>query len=298
MAAPGGGRSAPFAALRAASGEGSNGAPAPLAAPFASSSSASSSSSAAGGADTPAARFARMVAHERRLLLEEHGAPGRGGVVGGGGGPLQPPLPLRVPLKQLTVCVRKRPVNEGERRAREFDVLTCLPPAAPGSAPGRTVVVHEPRSKYDLSQAIVNHPFAFDAAFGEEATTAAIYDALLAPLVATLASGRQFTCFAYGQTGSGKSFTMGGLTHAAIDDVFALVHAPANRHRCVGGRGEGGGGAAGGERWTSRGTCVAMIGSVGQRVLLVTAPPSTPRPPPPHPLSLCAQAPRRVRVLL
>lgn len=65
-----------------------------------------------------------------------------------------------VVLKPLTVCLRKRPINSSERDGSEIDVLTPLPD-------GRTLVVHEPKIRYDLTQHVANHSFTFDRVFGE-----------------------------------------------------------------------------------------------------------------------------------
>jgi hypothetical protein len=67
------------------------------------------------------------------------------------------------------------------------------------ASPCSTLIVHEPKTKYDLSQQVVNHAFSFDRVFGEAAATPDLYSTLLQPLVAGLDRGAQFTCFAYGQ---------------------------------------------------------------------------------------------------
>ena len=54
--------------------------------------------------------------------------------------------------------------------------------------------------------------FAYDYAFGPEASQADVFDAVAAPVVdAVAAGGAHGTVFAYGQTGTGKSHTMGIL---------------------------------------------------------------------------------------
>jgi hypothetical protein len=156
------------------------------------------------------ARFAALIMRERDVIK----------------GPASShPLPSHpTAIRALTVCVRKRPLNSDEHAQGQLDVLT--------PSPSRTsLVLHEPRTRYDLTQHVVSHPFAFDRAFGEDVTTRDIYASTLAPLVSRLDRGCQFTCFAYGQTGSGKSYTMGGLTERAVDDVLALLHSPANAGR-------------------------------------------------------------------
>ena len=57
--------------------------------------------------------------------------------------------------------------------------------------------------------------FEFDSTFGAEAPQAAVFDAVVAPLVVGVVNGRSACVLAYGQTGSGKTFTMtGGATGA------------------------------------------------------------------------------------
>ena len=162
--------------------------------------------------------FKRMVASSRASALAElasHGALS---------GEAAPPPPLR--LRPLTVVVRKRPMNSSELQRGEYDVLTVLPHPRRGGLAcgfGPSLVVHEPRVRYDLSQSINSSLFSFDRAYGEGISTESLYSDLLAPVIGGLLRGLQATVFAYGQTGSGKSYSMAGLTAAALRDVFALA---------------------------------------------------------------------------
>jgi hypothetical protein len=65
----------------------------------------------------------------------------------------------------------------------------------------------------DLSKAMDNHTYKFDAVFGETASNRRIFESALRPMVRHLfdTRGGHGTCFAYGQTGSGKTVTMEGL---------------------------------------------------------------------------------------
>jgi hypothetical protein len=173
------------------------------------------------------ARFTAMVDAERRAIVQPQGVPAE---VLHSNAALHPSRSHAFVLRPLTVCVRKRPLNRGEAKEGQFDILTAAPPTHKEVVP-RTVVLHEPRTKYDLTQSVVNHAFSFDRAFGDECGTGEVYASVLSPLVATLDKSAQFTVFAYGQTGSGKSYTMGGLTERAIEDVMKMIHSPSNRHR-------------------------------------------------------------------
>ncbi|KAH8067668.1 hypothetical protein JL721_7363 [Aureococcus anophagefferens] len=81
--------------------------------------------------------------------------------------------------------------------------------------------------------------FAYDYAFGPEASQADVFDAVAAPVVdAVAAGGAHGTVFAYGQTGTGKSHTMGilearraRLTAAARADLTRRAPAAGRRAR-------------------------------------------------------------------
>ncbi|XP_074032059.1 kinesin-like protein Klp10A isoform X2 [Leptinotarsa decemlineata] len=103
---------------------------------------------------------------------------------------------------QITVCVRKRPLNEKEINRREVDVM---------SVPTKNqLVVHEPKQKVDLTKYVESQHFRFDYVFDETCTNDLVYKFTAKPLVKTIFEGGMATCFAYGQTGSGKTHTMGG----------------------------------------------------------------------------------------
>ena len=72
------------------------------------------------------------------------------------------------------------------------------------------MVVHEPKTKVDLTKAVESHRFTFDAFFNEADGNKRIYQATLSPLLEHVFSGGHATVFAFGQTGSGKTCTMAG----------------------------------------------------------------------------------------
>lgn len=103
---------------------------------------------------------------------------------------------------QITVCVRKRPLNNKEHARKEIDVI---------SVPNKDrLIVHEPKQKVDLTKYLDNQHFRFDYVFDENCTNDIVYNFTAKPLVKTIFEGGMATCFAYGQTGSGKTHTMGG----------------------------------------------------------------------------------------
>ncbi|CAG9767093.1 unnamed protein product [Ceutorhynchus assimilis] len=103
---------------------------------------------------------------------------------------------------QITVCVRKRPLNEKEERRKEVDVMTVNTK--------NQLIVHEPKQKVDLTKYLENQHFRFDYVFDEGCNNDIVYKFTAKPLVRTIFEGGMATCFAYGQTGSGKTHTMGG----------------------------------------------------------------------------------------
>ncbi|CAO3701873.1 unnamed protein product [Rhizopus microsporus] len=128
--------------------------------------------------------------------------------------------------QKIRVCVRKRPLNKKEIERGEKDIApTC------GM---RSINVHEPKMKVDLTKYIEQHSFTFDDVFDSDETNEKIYQRTAQPLVKYVFEGGKATCFAYGQTGSGKTYTMLdpklGLYVLAARDVFHLIHQPQYEH--------------------------------------------------------------------
>ncbi|XP_053682678.1 kinesin-like protein Klp10A [Sabethes cyaneus] len=135
---------------------------------------------------------------------------------------------------QITVCVRKRPLSRKEMMRKELDVI-CVPTKD-------TLIVHEPKTKVDLTKFLENHNFRFDYAFDDSCGNELVYKYTAKPLVQTIFEGGMATCFAYGQTGSGKTHTMGGdfngkvqdckngIYAMAAKDVFAYLHSAKYNH--------------------------------------------------------------------
>lgn len=120
---------------------------------------------------------------------------------------------------QISVCVRKRPLNRKEEKRKEVDVITT---------PNKDqVIVHEPKTKVDLTKYLDNQHFRFDYAFDDSASNELVYKYTAKPLVQNIFEGGMATCFAYGQTGSGKTHTMGGEFHGKTQDsengIYALA---------------------------------------------------------------------------
>merc|ERR1719415_300033 len=122
---------------------------------------------------------------------------------------------------QISVCVRKRPLSNKEIKRKEVDVI-CTPNQ-------NQVIVHEPKTKVDLTKYLDNQHFRFDYAFDETATNELVYKYTAKSLVQSIFEGGMATCFAYGQTGSGKTHTMGGEFHGKTQDSKNGIYALAAR---------------------------------------------------------------------
>ncbi|KAI9478025.1 MAG: P-loop containing nucleoside triphosphate hydrolase protein [Benjaminiella poitrasii] len=127
---------------------------------------------------------------------------------------------------KIRVCVRKRPLNRHEARLNEQDIapLTNV----------RTIEIHAPKQRVDLTKYIEQHSFTFDDVFDCNSSNRTIYHQTTRPLVEHMFKGGKATCFAYGQTGSGKTFTMlhpkHGLYFQAVTDIFKLLNNPNYSH--------------------------------------------------------------------
>jgi len=143
----------------------------------------------------------------------------------------------KVDVHQICVAVRKRPMNKKELAKKDIDVVTI---------PTKDMlIVHEPKTKVDLTRYLENHCFRFDYAFDETVDNEMVYRYTAKPLVQTIFEGGMATCFAYGQTGSGKTHTMGGdfqggkagvqdsskgIYGLVAKDVFKLLKSPKFRN--------------------------------------------------------------------
>mmetsp|Transcript_10435 Transcript_10435/g.15257 ORF Transcript_10435/g.15257 Transcript_10435/m.15257 type:complete len:680 (+) Transcript_10435:84-2123(+) len=103
---------------------------------------------------------------------------------------------------KICVAVRKRPLNDKEKKASEADIMDVLS--------NDTLMVREPKIKVDLSKYTEKHSYTFDEVFDEFCTNEEVYERTAKPLVDHVFAKGKATCFAYGQTGSGKTYTMMG----------------------------------------------------------------------------------------
>ncbi len=124
--------------------------------------------------------------------------------------PHPPPLPSSSNQQQssfiiedmpIRVVIRKRPLSRSELSKGDRDVLEIRQ--------NGIVLVHEPKTKVDLTRVVETQTFIFDDAFDSNEPNELIYHRTVKPLVDFIFTGGKATCFAYGQTGSGKVWYYG-----------------------------------------------------------------------------------------
>ena len=123
----------------------------------------------------------------------------------------------------IRVVVRKRPLSKGEISRGEKDVmevnlsffltnntsvflnsLLCIAKVLRGG----TVLLHEPKTKVDLTKVVETQSFVFDDAFEAHETNETIYDRTIKQLVNFVFDGGKASCFAYGQTGNSNKSSL------------------------------------------------------------------------------------------
>ncbi|KAI0244453.1 Kinesin- motor protein, partial [Massospora cicadina] len=97
---------------------------------------------------------------------------------------------------KVQVAVRVRALTRSERLKRD-NVIADIP-----TSPNALKVI--------LGDKKEPAAFQFDHVFGPSARQAALFDGVVAPMVAEVIKGFNCTIFAYGQTGTGKTFTIEG----------------------------------------------------------------------------------------
>eukprot|EP00940_MAST-03C_sp_MAST-3C-sp2_P002102 g2102.t1 len=133
-----------------------------------------------------------------------------------------PPIPSEIEEnasssdKQICVFVRKRPMFKKDKKAGEFDAVTCREK--------RHICIHDARIHADMiRQFMRNHTFSFSRVFDARAKNETVYEEAARPLVDYAVGGGFATCLMYGQTGSGKTYTMCAIYEQAARDVFARI---------------------------------------------------------------------------
>jgi len=152
---------------------------------------------------------------------------------------------------RIRVIVRIRPMSNSEA-SDGAEVAVIHPLDYPDY--GR-ILVHQPKTKLDLTKEVESTAFAFDNVFDERSNNMEIYERAVMSLIPGVFRGKWASVFAYGQTGSGKTFTMMGsnatgmragnqasniseanlgLYFLAAQDVFRIAEDPAYADLSIG----------------------------------------------------------------
>ena len=153
---------------------------------------------------------------------------------------------------RIRVIVRKRPMSNRESSdGSDVDAVQPLDYDDYGK-----VLVHQPKTKLDMTKEVEMTSFAFDNVFDEKSSNVVIYEQSVQSLIPGVFRGKWASVFAYGQTGSGKTFTMMGsnatglragnqaensvncanlgLYCLAAQDVFRIAEDPAYANIAIG----------------------------------------------------------------
>ncbi|KAL9229188.1 hypothetical protein vseg_004681 [Gypsophila vaccaria] len=113
--------------------------------------------------------------------------------------------------EKIFVSVRLRPLNEKEINSNDFADWECI---------NNTTVIFKnclgERSMYP-------NAYNFDRVFGNDCSTKKVYEEAAKEVALSVLNGINSSVFAYGQTSSGKTFTMTGITHYAVSDIYDYI---------------------------------------------------------------------------
>jgi hypothetical protein len=139
----------------------------------------------------------------------------------------EPTLEIEKKNEAVKVCIRVRPLSQGEKEGGHQEVVKVRPdrgeifvskPFAAGSEPPKQ--------------------FTFDICYDSRASQSEIYQNTAAPIIANVLEGYNGTIFAYGQTGTGKTHTMTGVEGSdehkgimprAFADIFENIKSDSNQ---------------------------------------------------------------------
>ena len=114
--------------------------------------------------------------------------------------------------RDISVCVRARPLLDFELSAGYFDIVHAQKP---------TFYLLEPKLNVSLQATLQAQNFDVDYAFGPKDENQVVYNDIVLPMVDLSLKGGICSIFAYGQTGSGKTYTIQGFLTRIADDLFA-----------------------------------------------------------------------------
>ncbi|RHY27863.1 hypothetical protein DYB32_007644 [Aphanomyces invadans] len=128
--------------------------------------------------------------------------------------------------ESIDVCIRVRPLNEREIKAKDANVLRCVASLNAISITDRNGTPLPGQTS----------AFQYDHIFDEGVPTSTIYGEVAKRIVHSTLKGINGTIFAYGQTSSGKTHTMHGDVHTelgilplAVEHIFGYIEQSTDR---------------------------------------------------------------------
>ncbi|CAL1361195.1 unnamed protein product [Linum trigynum] len=115
--------------------------------------------------------------------------------------------------EKILVSVRVRPINDKEASRHDVSDWECI---------NDTTVIY--RNNLSLSErSMYPSAYTFDKVFGPDCPTTQVYRDGAKAVALSVVSGINSSVFAYGQTSSGKTYTMRGITHSTVADIYDYV---------------------------------------------------------------------------
>ncbi|KAG2327309.1 hypothetical protein Bca4012_036309 [Brassica carinata] len=115
--------------------------------------------------------------------------------------------------EKIYVSVRLRPLNDKEMLRNDAPDWECI---------NATTIMY--RSHLSISdRSMYPSAYSFDRVFGPECCTRQVYDQGAKEVAFSVVSGVNASVFAYGQTSSGKTYTMSGITHCTLVDIYDYI---------------------------------------------------------------------------
>ncbi|CAN0861572.1 Kinesin-like protein KIN-7H [Linum grandiflorum] len=115
--------------------------------------------------------------------------------------------------EKILVSVRVRPLNEKEAVRHDVSDWECI---------NDTTVIY--RNNLSVSdRSMYPSAYTFDKVFGPDCPTSQVYTDGAKAVALSVVSGINSSVFAYGQTSSGKTYTMRGITHYTVADIYEYV---------------------------------------------------------------------------
>lgn len=139
----------------------------------------------------------------------------------------QPQLEIEKKNECVKVCIRVRPLSQGEKEGGHQEVVKVRPERG-------EIFVAKPFGAGNEAP----KQFTFDICYDSRAAQSEIYQNTAAPIIANVLEGYNGTIFAYGQTGTGKTHTMTGVEGSdehkgimprAFADIFENIKSDSNQ---------------------------------------------------------------------